>query len=129
MELINKKGKTMKEKYAYSICGEIYYSKKDILDFLDKEDSKQVIYVGECIYKKHEDFIDADDIIEMAKDRAYEDNEYAEGYLDDITKEKEQELNKLIIDWLNNNAEQPTFFTVKNIKQITSEEFHKEHLK
>ena len=44
-------------------------------------------------------------------------------------KKKEQELNKLIIDWLNNNAEQPTFFTVKNIKQITSEEFHKEHLK
>jgi len=97
----------MKEKYAYSICGEIYYSKEDILDFLDKEDSKQVIYVGECIYKKHEDFIGADD----------------------ITIEKGEELNKLIIDWLNNNAEQPTFFTVKNIKQITSEEFHKENLK
>ena len=62
---------------------ELYNKIKDLEDFLDKEDSKQVIYVGECIYKKHEDFIDADDIIEMAKDRAYEDNEYAEGYLDD----------------------------------------------
>lgn len=119
----------MKDKYAYSTCGEIYYSKEDILDFIDSENSKQIVYYGECIYKKHEDFIDADDIIEMAKDRAYEDSEYAEGYLDDITKEKEQELNKLIINWLNDNAIQPTFFTVANIKQITSEEFYKEHLK
>ncbi len=118
----------MKEKYAYSICGEIYYSKKDILDFLDKEDSKQVVYVGECIYKKHEDFISADDIIEMAKDRAYEDNEYAEYYLDDITKEKKEELNKLIIDWFNNNAEQPTFFTVKNVDEISKDEIE-EYLK
>ena len=34
----------MKEKYAYSICGEIYYLKRYIR-FSDKEDSKFAIYV------------------------------------------------------------------------------------
>lgn len=112
-------------KYAYSLDEENFHSKDYVADMIEDSEKDEVdcIYVGECIYKKHEDYIDADDIIEMAKDRAYEDTEYAEVYLDDITKEKEEELNKLIIDWFNNNAEQPTFFTVKNVKKITVDEF------
>ena len=119
----------MEDNIFYSICGEIYYKIDTVADMIEDDPEVKTIHKGIGIFKSHKDFIDADDIIERAKDRAYEDNEYAEGYLDDITKEKEEELNKLIIDWLNNNGEQPTFFTVKNIDQITSEEFHKEHLK
>lgn len=113
------------DKYAYSLNEEIYHSKDYVADMIEDSEKDEVdcIYAGECIYKKHEDFIDADEIIEMAKDRAYENNEYAEGYLDDITKEKEQELNELIVGWFNNNAKQPTFFTVKNAKKITVDEF------
>ena len=44
----------------------------------------------------------------------------------DITKEQEQELNKLIIDWFSKNACQQTFFTVEKSEQITLEQFYKE---
>lgn len=116
----------MEDNIFYSICGEKYYKIDTVADMIEDDPEVKTIHKGIGIFKSHKDFIDADDIIERAKDRAYEDNEYAEGYLDDITKEQEQELNKLIIDWFSKNACHPTFFTVEKSEEITIEQFYKE---
>ena len=115
----------MEDEIFYSLCDERYYSEDCVLDMLEDEPEIEEVYYGIGIFKTHKDFIDADDIIERAKDRAHEDSEYAEGYLDDITKEQEQELNKLIIDWFNKNVKQPTFFEIKKSNKMSREEFLK----
>lgn len=116
----------MEDKIFYSLCDERYYSADCVLDMLEDEPEVEEVYYGTGIFKTHKDFIDADDVIEMAKNRAYEESEYAEGYLDDITKEKEQELNNLILNWLNENAKQPTFFEIQKSNKMSIEEFLKE---
>lgn len=71
------------------------------------------IITGMSIPQLHSDFIRIDDLIEEAQQRAYEyAPEHSDDYLDGIAKEKRDELEKIVIDWLNKNVEQPTFWGV-----------------
>lgn len=63
-------------------------------------------------YQKHADYVDGENIIEFIAERALEEvsDGYADKYLTDISKEKQKELESLVLNWLNANAEQPTFY-------------------
>ncbi|MEL0625045.1 hypothetical protein V6238_18375 [Marinomonas arenicola] len=75
------------------------------------------ILVGMSEPKAHSDFVSIDDLIDGAQQRAYEyAPEHADDYLDDIDKEKRKELEKIVINWLNKNTEQPSFWGVGQTK-------------
>ena len=87
------------------------------------------IEIGGKVPVLHRDIFNLRYLIEEMRDDAYEiADEYSEDYLKDLTTEKAKELECLIVDWLDTNIEQPNFFTVKNEKEITVEEFRRRFL-
>jgi hypothetical protein len=106
---------------VYSFNEEAYYDMDDIIEMveIDKIPKDRFVYVAEKVKYYHKDFIPQLDIQEQLLDIAYDEvSEWCEGYVDDLTKEKVEALNQVIIDWFDKNIEQPRFFTVKNIRKI-----------
>ena len=90
---------------------------------------EDTIEIGERVTVLHKDIFNLRDLIEDMQDNAYEiGDEYAEDYLKDLTYSKAEELEDLILDWLNKNIKQPNFFNVKNEKEITIKEFRERFL-
>lgn len=87
------------------------------------------IEIGERVPVLHKDIFNLRDLIEEMQDQAYEmADEYSEDYLSDLTYSKADELEDLILLWLNKNVKQPNFFNVKNEKEITVKEFRERFL-
>lgn len=90
---------------------------------------EDTIEIGERVTVLHKDIFNLRDLIEDMQDHAYEmGDEYAEDYLKDLTYSKAEELEDLILLWLNKNINQPNFFNVKNEKEITIKEFRERFL-
>lgn len=114
----------------YSLNEEEYHDIDYIAQELEDDKEILIVFVGEGIKPTHKQFIEAIDICEEMQNRAYDEfDEYSEGYLDGITKEQEEELNNLIANWFDKNIQEPNFYRIKNTKEITREEFFKEHCK
>ncbi|MDX9744230.1 MAG: hypothetical protein RBT59_10455 [Arcobacteraceae bacterium] len=112
----------------YSLDEEEYHDIDYIAEQLKEDKERLTVFVGEAIKPTHKQFIVAIDICEEMQNKAYDEfDEYSEGYLVEITKEQEEELNNLIAIWFNQNAKEPNFYRIENAKQITREEFFKEH--
>jgi deoxyribose-phosphate aldolase len=89
----------------------------------------ETIEIGERVPVLHKDIFNLIYLKEEMQEQAYEiADEYAEDYLKDLTTEKAKELEDLILVWLNENIEQPNFFTVKNEKEISVQEFRERFL-
>lgn len=77
------------------------------------------IYRGEAHGYTHDTFafdIGAD-IQEILQEAAHgEGSEFAEDYLEDLSKEQLDDLTRIVTEWLNKNAAQPTFFSVRNVE-------------
>ena len=103
---------------VYSIDGENFKSWEEIEEEIKNKDIKE-IYEGEKVQKKHFDYIDGDDIIEMMTNRAYDDfDDFAENYCKELEEpEHKKEIEKLILNYLNKNVKQPDFFEVENIRK------------
>lgn len=87
------------------------------------------IEIGERVPVLHSDIFNLKYITEEMQEQAYEiADEYSEDYLTDLTSEKAEELEKLILNWLNTNVNQPNFFTVRGEKEITVKEFKRRFL-
>lgn len=112
----------------YSLNEEEYHDIDYIAQELEDDKELLTVFVGEGIKPTHKQFIVAIDICEEMQNKAYDEfDEYSEGYLDGITKEQEEELNNLIASWFDKNIQEPNFYRIKNAKEITREEFFKEH--
>lgn len=110
--------------------GEIVYSEDqetfhecDIV--LDEADWRNVagktvtLYKGISVQKTHRDFINGDSIVEMIVENAYDNcGEFAEDYLADLTGDDTPTLEKLIEDWLNVHADDPSFYSVNDVKSF-----------
>lgn len=75
-----------------------------------------VIEIHEKDHPTHDRFVDGESLIEMFEQNAYDNfSEYAEDYLGDIfaNKDKCKELELLVSDWLDKNAQQPSFYQSK----------------
>lgn len=122
--------KSKEMKTVWSIDEEnfkIYYV--DLCELIRSEGLKvgDVVYRG-ISFQPDPDFIDAEDIIRCAQDRAYDEfGEDAEKYLDDVTDEEIKKLDAFLSDWLKRNSG-VEFYAVKDItrcriteKDITDE--------
>lgn len=117
-------------KYVYSHNGEDSWvededSAVDSAMFSKGEETGTVkIYRGEAQYYTHDTFtfdIGAD-IQELLQESAYgEGGEFAEDYLEYLSKEQLDDLTRIVTEWLNKNAAQPTFYGVKNVESYEVE--------
>tara|TARA_R110000737_G_scaffold280436_2_gene287025 strand:- start:409 stop:798 length:390 start_codon:yes stop_codon:yes gene_type:complete len=58
-------------------------------------------------------------VVVQIQECAYDEGgEWADQYLDDLDKDKIDELSRVIADWIEKNAEEPNFYTVENIKDF-----------
>lgn len=73
------------------------------------------VYTGIAYHPSPSMFIDADDVIEYAQERAYDEfSDYAENYLNSVTDEEKKKLDDFLADWMKRNSD-ITFYSVKNI--------------
>lgn len=115
----------MTKDLVYSFNEEAYYDMDDIIEMveIDKIPKDRFVYVAEKVKYYHKDFIPLIDFQDELQNLAYDEvSEWCEGYVDDLTKEKVEDLNQIIIEWFDKNIEQPKFFTVKNVRKIMLEE-------
>ena len=71
--------------------------------------------------------IDAGSVLESIQENAYsEGGEFSDGYLDDVTKEQEEELeqklNEVFAEWLTKYNHQPAFYYIDNIEKVRLKE-------
>ena len=74
----------------------------------------KAIDVFEKYQPEHKDLLDIECVLENMQCRAEDiGDEYAEGYTDSVyyDKDKQSELFNVVIEWMNENLEQPTFYT------------------
>ena len=115
-----------KIEYAYSLNGEDFIGFDEMSDILEDDGSIRSIYKGEQVKKYHSDFIGAIDVIDNIVDSVSDEHpDYSDGYIDSLESDKKhiENINKLVLNYLNENVEQPNFYAIKNIKQIDVLEF------
>lgn len=92
-------------------------------------DSTDKIEIGERVPVLHRDIFNLKYLTEEMQEHAWElAEEHSDNYLSVLNPDKRRELDELILNWLNINVNQPEFFTVKNEKEITVQEFRERFL-
>ena len=112
-------------KYAYSFDEDNFYGEFDsiekALDAARKDncDNEDYVFVG--IIGEYAPFIDGDSVIEDLQERALEESDYAEGYLDDVAQDAIDEfntkLNDVLFEWLKKWNLKPNFYPIENVKR------------
>lgn len=95
----------------------------ELLDMNDDLAIGDVVFIGEVAPIQTKHLCDADDVIEMIGERAYDEvGEYADDY-PDVTPEARAELDALLAGWIEKHAK-PTFYSVVNVREhvITAED-------
>jgi len=113
---------------VFSIFGDTFYDDVDyIKDCLEKDGSIKTVYVGSKTKKKHSDYLDIEDCLEGMVNQAYDDgDEWAENYCDTLnklSKEHKEKMETLLLEYMDKNIEQPSFFIVEDAKEISVDEF------
>ncbi|KJK24036.1 hypothetical protein UB46_12885 [Burkholderiaceae bacterium 16] len=72
------------------------------------------VHVGQSAHPNPANYVDADDVIDVAANRGYDDGgEFAEDYPGDISEEAKERLNRFLRAWLRTYCA-PSFYTVEN---------------
>lgn len=109
---------------VYSRNEEDWYEYEDIIDGIEADyqsGDKVEIFEGDAVLFTHKEFINVDRIIEDIQEAAYDEiGEWQQDYLDDLAGDKDKmiELNKLLLDFITENAKVPTCYKVVNVKEI-----------
>lgn len=84
----------------------------------DEFEPGRVVFFGDVVDIKLGNLCDADDVIDMMGDRAYDECGEAADCYPDVTQEAKDELNALLAAWMEKHAK-PTFYRVVNVRQYT----------
>ncbi|MBU9284071.1 hypothetical protein [Burkholderia multivorans] len=118
MTMQNETTATPKVRVTWSKDNE-YFSCDDLCELLDMHDELavgDVVYFGDVAPIPTKHLCDADDLIDLMGERAYDEvGEYADGY-PDVTSEAKAELNALLARWIEKHAK-PTFYRVINVRE------------
>lgn len=114
---------------VYSLDNERYYDDiEEILELIEEDykgENPKYIYEADKVKVTHKDYINVVSLLENMKDSAYED--YEEGsysYLEDEKDIWEIEcLEALVIDYMDKNFKQPTWYRVENIKKVVLNDY------
>lgn len=79
------------------------------------------LYKGVKQEQTFKDFLDVDWLLENMHERAYDDNEFAEDYLYNVTEEQKAELESLICEWASKHNIAPNFFLINKVEEIEVE--------
>lgn len=101
---------------VFSLDGYTFY--ENINDIIDDLDTTNVIYIGEKVEKYHKDFINISYLIETMQESACDSSGDYEGYLEDITIEHKNNIEKIILEYMNKYIDQPKFYDTINIKKF-----------
>ena len=96
----------------------------ELLDHFDDLEPGSTVYFGNAVYPTTNQLCDADDIIEMIGERAYDfGGEYAEDF-PNVSQEATDELQSFIAGWISKHCV-PTFYQVEKIQQrvLTADDF------
>ena len=107
----------------------IAYVKEDFEGFFEEETGlsfnseidNRVFYVGKI--DRFAPYVDGDHVIEQVAESAYDEvGEVAESYLDHVSKEQlnilNKRLNSVFSEWLKETNNQPTFWKVVNVEKV-----------
>lgn len=97
-----------------------------IQDYIEHEDIPKEeikVYIGKAVKKTHRDYVYPKNILDEIQERAYDDSEYADNYLENLSPEIVTNLGKLIVDYMNEYIEQPRWYSVENWVECTVDEF------
>lgn len=84
------------------------------------EEIVTIFYVGQALCPGIP--FDVDELLERMQEAAYEDGgEFAEDYLDDVTKEHREELDELIQNWFIKHKYLPEWYNIYEIDEICLE--------
>lgn len=127
METLTGREEMTEHLYVYSSNGDIgpwYDNIESVIDNLKCDETFSAepgedvtIYRGERTEYTHTDFADfvGENIQELFQEAAWDEaSEYADDYLGDMTPDHRNELTKLVVDFLDKNCAQPTFWTVSD---------------
>ncbi|QTD91569.1 hypothetical protein J4G50_05180 [Burkholderia anthina] len=88
----------------------------ELLDQHDDLAVGDVVFIGDVAPIPNKHLCDADDVIDMIGERAYDEaGEFADGY-PDVTPEAKAELEALLVGWIEKHAK-PTFYLVENSRE------------
>ena len=118
--------------YVYSLNEDDYNDLEDIENEIDEINSEydnvkiDFVYRGEKVIQTNSMFVNGSDIIENITDRAYDSGgEWSGRYCEDLeSKVHRDNIEKLVIDYLDKNGINPSFYLVENVKKIPIEEIH-----
>lgn len=110
-----------KRNFAYSRDGEFFYN--DLRSAMSEapcdDDGFVTLHRGDSNVAKHSDFVSGMSIIEDLQNVAYDEySEHAETYLDEVDDEKADELEQIILDWLDQNGGPINFYRVSDIVRV-----------
>lgn len=116
--------KLVESEKCYSTDEEVYHKDYEaVLEHFAEcaEIGEKVSYFeGEVVQGDHSSYLTSCwSLIENMQETASEEaGEFSDGYLEDLSQEKQEELRLQVLDWLEKNAKQPNFFGVKNVQAI-----------
>lgn len=118
-------------KYSYSIDGELFKSAAEIMNDIRDNNSIEKIVKGNNVFYDHSCFLNVDMLLEHMRCNA--EDSTGENMADDYCAELEDQehkdnLEKIILEYLNTNVGQPTFWGIGDVSIITVEEFKNEIL-
>ncbi|EOL42023.1 hypothetical protein RV11_GL003483 [Enterococcus phoeniculicola] len=95
---------------------------EDILGFYPDENEKITTFaVGQCMIPTL--YIDTDGLLEAASGNVYDQcGEYADDYLDDVSKDHLDELEKVILEWFERHNYMPSCYTIEGTEEIKVED-------
>jgi len=108
------------EEMLYSLDKERFYPFDDIQAIVNSEyepETRVKVYSGKGVLREHSDYLGGlvGHLIESMNDEACDDvGDIALQYLSDV---KEEDLKKVILKWLNENAKQPSFRHVGEVEE------------
>jgi hypothetical protein len=116
---------------CFSFDEEVWVLDEDyILDQIEDDEitDEDFVYIADAKFMLHKDYLNISYLIENMQDSAYEDFEDCGDYLGEFIENKNKskkydELQDLILTWLNKNIKQPNWYKPKMLKKITIKEF------
>ena len=115
------------ENEAFSFNEEDYVnSVEEIIDNL--EGDEKYVYIGKTIKQNHKNFLDVDYLLEQMSDQAYDiGSEWTEDYLEGIDKNHKDNIEKMILEYMDKHIAQPNFYLIGEVEKVTVEEFRKRY--
>jgi hypothetical protein len=85
------------------------------------ESDSVTLFKGTVNKVNFDHYVDVTSILDTMSEWAYDDNEFAEGYLDDVTEEQKKDLNDMICSWAEKHNISPKFFIVGDVEEVEVE--------